>query len=38
MWIVNIALRRPYTFIVAALLKLLASPFVLRNAPVAVFP
>jgi multidrug efflux pump subunit AcrB len=38
MWIVNIALRRPYTFIVAALLILLASPFVLRKAPVDVFP
>ncbi|CAH0352933.1 efflux RND transporter permease subunit [Aquabacterium sp. CECT 9606] len=38
MWIVNIALRRPYTFIVAALLILLASPFVLRKAPIDVFP
>jgi len=38
MWIVNIALRRPYTFIVAALLILLASPFVLRKAPVDVLP
>ena len=33
MWIVNIALRRPYTFIVAALLILLSTPYVLRNMP-----
>ncbi|MGZ5818672.1 MAG: efflux RND transporter permease subunit, partial [Burkholderiaceae bacterium] len=38
MWIVQIALRRPYTFIVAALLILLATPFVLRSTPVDVFP
>ncbi len=38
MWIVQVALRRPYTFIVAALLILLATPFVLRNTPVDVFP
>jgi multidrug efflux pump subunit AcrB len=38
MWIVRIALRRPYTFIVAALLILLATPFVLRGTPVDVFP
>ena len=38
MWIVQIALRRPYTFIVAALLILLATPFVLRQTPVDVFP
>lgn len=38
MWIVQVALRRPYTFIVAALLILLATPFVLRKTPVDVFP
>lgn len=38
MWIVQIALRRPYTFIVAALLILLATPFVLRKTPVDIFP
>ncbi|KAF0813636.1 Multidrug resistance protein MdtC [Andreprevotia sp. IGB-42] len=38
MWIVNIALRRPYTFLVAALLILLATPYVLRNTPTDIFP
>ena len=38
MWIVQVALRRPYTFIVAALLLVLASPFVVRQTPVDVFP
>jgi CzcA family heavy metal efflux pump len=38
MWIVNIALRRPYTFIVAALLILLSMPFVLRNMATDIFP
>lgn len=38
MWIVNIALRRPYTFIVAALLVLLAAPYVLRKMPTDIFP
>jgi CzcA family heavy metal efflux pump len=38
MWIVQIALKRPYTFIVAALLILLATPFVIRKTPVDVFP
>ncbi|MCH8178245.1 MAG: efflux RND transporter permease subunit [Proteobacteria bacterium] len=38
MWIVQVALRRPYTFVVAALLILLATPFVLRKTPVDVFP
>jgi multidrug efflux pump subunit AcrB len=38
MWIVQLALRRPYTFIVAALLILLSTPFVLRSTPVDVFP
>lgn len=38
MWIVNIALRRPYTFIVAALLILLSMPYVLRNMATDIFP
>lgn len=38
MWIVNIALRRPYTFIVAALLILLSTPYVLRKMPTDIFP
>lgn len=38
MWIVNIALRRPYTFLVGALLIVLAMPFVLRNMPTDIFP
>ena len=38
MWIVLIALRRPYTFIVAALLILLSTPYVLRNMPTDIFP
>jgi multidrug efflux pump subunit AcrB len=37
-WIVHLALRRPYTFVVAALAILLATPLVLRNAPVDIFP
>jgi multidrug efflux pump subunit AcrB len=38
MWIVNIALRRPLTFIVAAILILLATPFVLLRMPTDIFP
>ncbi|MEY4592772.1 MAG: hypothetical protein RIR18_1667 [Pseudomonadota bacterium] len=38
MWIVNIALRRPYTFVVAALLILLSFPYVLRNMPTDILP
>jgi CzcA family heavy metal efflux pump len=38
MWIVNIALRRPYTFLVGALLILLSMPFVLRNMATDIFP
>lgn len=38
MWIVNIALRRPYTFIVGALLILLSMPYVLRNMATDIFP
>jgi len=33
MWIVRLALRRPYTFVVASLLLLLLTPFVLLPLP-----
>ena len=38
MWIVQVALRRPYTFLVMALLILLATPFVLRRMSTDIFP
>jgi multidrug efflux pump subunit AcrB len=38
MWIVQLALRRPYTFVVAALLLILITPFVLLKTPTDVFP
>jgi multidrug efflux pump subunit AcrB len=38
MWIVRLALRRPYTFIVASLLLLLLTPFVLLRTPTDIFP
>ncbi len=38
MWIVQIALRRPYTFVVTALLIILSTPFVLRNMSTDIFP
>jgi len=38
MWIVNVALKRPYTFIVMAILILLATPFVLLTTPVDILP
>ncbi len=38
MWIVQLALRRPYTFVVAALVLLLLSPFVLLRTPTDIFP
>src|SRR5258708_14170200 len=38
MWIVNVALKRPYTFIVMAILILLATPFVRLTTPVDVLP
>jgi multidrug efflux pump subunit AcrB len=38
MWIVQIALHRPYTFIVAALLILLTMPFVLSKMATDIFP
>jgi multidrug efflux pump subunit AcrB len=38
MWIVQLALRRPYTFVVVALLLLLVTPFVLLRTPIDIFP
>jgi multidrug efflux pump subunit AcrB len=38
MWIVRLALRRPYTFVVAALVLILLTPFVLVRTPVDIFP
>src|SRR5580658_9237007 len=38
MWIVLLALRRPYTFVVAALLLVILTPFVLIRTPTDIFP
>jgi len=38
MWIVRLALRRPYTFVVATLVLLLLTPFVLLRMPTDIFP
>ena len=38
MWIVRLALRRPYTFIVACIVLLLLTPFVLLRTPTDIFP
>src|ERR1700682_2532338 len=38
MWIVEVALRRPYTFLVMALLILLATPLVLLRMSTDIFP
>src|ERR1700682_3038019 len=38
MWIVRIALNRPYTFIVLALLILILSPIVILRTPTDIFP
>ncbi len=38
MWIVKVALSRPYTFIVLALLILLAAPIVILRTPTDIFP
>ena len=38
MWIVRLALRRPYTFIVMALVIILLTPVVLMRTPVDIFP
>jgi multidrug efflux pump subunit AcrB len=38
MWIVLLALRRPYTFVVAALLLVLVTPLILLRTPTDIFP
>src|SRR5579884_128578 len=38
MWIVALALRRPYTFVVMALLILILSPIVIQRTPTDIFP
>jgi len=38
MWIVRVALQRPYTFIVLALLILLAGPVLILRTPTDIFP
>jgi multidrug efflux pump subunit AcrB len=38
MWIIRLALNRPYTFVVVALLLLLVTPFVLIKTPTDIFP
>ena len=38
MWIVRVALDRPYTFLVLALVILMVSPLVVKRTPVDVLP
>jgi hypothetical protein len=38
MWIVRLALSRPYTFIVMALVVILLTPVVLMRTPTDIFP
>ena len=38
MWIVALALRRPYTFVVLALLLLILGPIVIFRTPTDIFP
>lgn len=38
MWIINVALNRPYTFVVLALLILLIAPVVILRTPTDIFP
>jgi multidrug efflux pump subunit AcrB len=38
MWIVKVALSRPYTFIVLALLILILSPVAILQTPTDIFP
>src|ERR687892_1930339 len=38
MWIVKVALSRPYTFIVLALLILILSPLIISRTPTDIFP
>ena len=38
MWIVKVALNRPYTFVVVALLILMLAPVVILRTPTDIFP
>ncbi len=38
MWIVRLALRRPYTFVVGAMVLLMLTPYVLLRTPTDIFP
>ena len=38
MWIVRLALRRPYTFVVLAIVILLMAPLVIVRTPTDIFP
>src|ERR1700687_6241783 len=38
MWIVRLALRRPYTFVVMSLLILILGPLAILNTPTDIFP
>ncbi len=38
MWIVRLALRRPYTFAVLALLLMILGPLAVLNTPTDIFP
>src|SRR5918999_1315628 len=38
MWVVKVALSRPYTFIVLALLILILSPVIISRTPTDIFP
>jgi multidrug efflux pump subunit AcrB len=38
MWIVKLALNRPYTFVILALLILVVSPVVITRTPTDIFP
>ncbi len=38
MWIVRLALRRPYTFVVLAVLLLILGPIVILRTPTDIFP
>ena len=38
MWIVRLALTRPYTFVVLAILILIAAPVVILRTPTDIFP
>src|SRR5882757_6058398 len=38
MWIVRLALRKPYTFVVAAIVLILLTPLILLRTPTDIFP